>query len=416
MRQAIAFLLCLAAFSQDRHVVLISLDGYPSYALRDPQTPAPTLRRLIREGAWAPAGMLAVNPTVTWPNHTAMVTGVDAARHEVIYNGMPVRQNGKVRVEPFVPKVTLVKAPTVYDLAHAAGLKTAEIDWVAVEDAPTINWSFGEIPRADSPVVKEMITAGLVTAENIAAFRSAPITFRDEVWTQAAIHILKAHRPNLLLFHLLTTDSSQHSYGARSLGATSALALADRQVERLIDAVRESGLLEKTTFLIVSDHGFLTVKREIRPAVLVKSAEVTVISEGGTAMIYGSVDPGLFRGIEGITDIITPDRYKEFGYPALQAGGRMADLVLAAGEGYSFSASATAPVVTDVPAGRTPGSHGYLNTLPGMRSIFVAWGAGVRPQVTVDGVRAVDIAPTIARLLGLQMNGVLGIPIAGALK
>src|SRR6266852_5004700 len=86
MRLAFASLLCLAAFGQDRHVVVISLDGYPAYALRDPQTPATTLRRLIREGTWAPDGMLPVNPTVTWPNHTAMVTGVDASRHEVIYN------------------------------------------------------------------------------------------------------------------------------------------------------------------------------------------------------------------------------------------------------------------------------------------------------------------------------------------
>src|ERR671937_222526 len=99
---AILLLTAAILLAQPRHVVLISLDGYSAYSLRDPQTPAPTLRKLIREGAWAPDGMTNVNPTVTWPNHTSMVTGVDASRHGVLYNGLPVRKDGTVKVEPWV--------------------------------------------------------------------------------------------------------------------------------------------------------------------------------------------------------------------------------------------------------------------------------------------------------------------------
>src|SRR6186713_1691960 len=58
-----------------RHVVLISLDGLPSWALDDPFLPLPTLRALAARGAIA-AGMRPVNPTVTWPNHTTLITGV----------------------------------------------------------------------------------------------------------------------------------------------------------------------------------------------------------------------------------------------------------------------------------------------------------------------------------------------------
>src|ERR1700738_1342631 len=86
-------LFAAVAFGQparDRHVIVISLDGFPNYALNDPTVPLPVLRKLIREGASAD-GLKSVTPTVTWPNHTAIVTGVDAARHGVIYNGMPVR-------------------------------------------------------------------------------------------------------------------------------------------------------------------------------------------------------------------------------------------------------------------------------------------------------------------------------------
>jgi predicted AlkP superfamily pyrophosphatase or phosphodiesterase len=416
MRLPLVFLtaaLCCAAQSQ-RHVILITLDGYPAYALRDPQTPAPTLRKLIQEGAWAQDGMTPVNPTVTWPNHTAMVTGVDASRHQVLYNGLPVRENNRIRIDPWVDKSELVKAPTVYDVAHKAGLKTAEVDWVAIQNTPSIDWSFAEVPRPEAAVPREMVAAGLVTEAAVRDFSKAPITFRDEIWAQAAMYILRVHKPNLMMVHFLTTDTSQHRYGARSLGAISALALADRQVERLIDAVRSAGMLDTTTFVIAADHGFHTAKRLIRPAVLLKETGAIVMPEGGTAMIYGTVSPDKFKGVEGISEILTPAEFARYGYPA--QGGRMADLVLAAADGYAFTGGAEGPVVADAPPNTTPGNHGYLSTRPDMRPIFVAWGAGIRRGAKLEDVHTVDIAPTIARLLGLEMKDTLGHALTAALQ
>ena len=68
---------------KDRLVVLISVDGLPADALQDPTIHMPTMRRLAREGATA-EGMRCSFPTVTWPNHTTLVTGVTPARHGVI--------------------------------------------------------------------------------------------------------------------------------------------------------------------------------------------------------------------------------------------------------------------------------------------------------------------------------------------
>jgi predicted AlkP superfamily pyrophosphatase or phosphodiesterase len=67
-------------------VVLLTIDGFPARALKDPQLPMPTLRALIANGAHADA-MIPINPTVTWPNHTTLITGVDAAVHHVMANG-----------------------------------------------------------------------------------------------------------------------------------------------------------------------------------------------------------------------------------------------------------------------------------------------------------------------------------------
>ena len=87
-----ALLLCLTAptvcsAADNHHVVLITIDGFPARMFWDPKTPIPRLRQLAAAGA-AAEGMRISNPTLTWPNHTTLVTGVPAAKHTVLYNGI----------------------------------------------------------------------------------------------------------------------------------------------------------------------------------------------------------------------------------------------------------------------------------------------------------------------------------------
>jgi predicted AlkP superfamily pyrophosphatase or phosphodiesterase len=415
---------------KDRLVIVISLDGFPAYAFADAKIPLPTLRRLAREGASAKA-MMPINPTVTWPNHTAMITGVDAAKHSVLYNGLAMRaDNSPVRLEPWVDKAELVRVPTVYDLASEAGLTTAEVDWVAIQNPKTINWSFAERPKADGKVEQEMIAEGLVSKEEIASFAGAPITWRDDLWLKACAYILKKHRPNLMLFHLLNTDSVQHRYGAGSLATNTALAYADSRVQNLLDTLKENNLLQRATILIVSDHGFKSYKRTIRGNALLLQAgllkeeggkvvcDAYVVPEGGTAMVYitnpsrkAELTKSLaekFALVEGVDRVIAPQDFATLGYPNPQENPRMADLVLAAKEGYSFTGDTQGEVVANVPAGQISGTHGYLNSDEDMKAIFIAWGQGIKPGKTLDTIRNLDVAPTIAALLNLQMKGIEG--------
>lgn len=409
----------------DRHVIVISLDGFPAYALRDPTIPLPVLRKLIWNGAVA-EGMIPVNPTVTWPNHTSMVTGVGPDQHGVIYNGLPVRGgDGKpIRVEEWVDKAELVKTPTVYDAAHEAGLTTAEVDWVAIYRARSIDWSFAEIPSPGGAIEREMLASGEIADEEIRSWENEPITLRDDVWTRAAVHIIEKHKPNLLLFHLLTTDSVQHQDGARTLAANTALILADRQIQRILDAVDHAGISRTTTVLVVSDHGFTRYRHVIRVNALLQqkgllreenghtACDAWTVAEGGTAMVYVTKESQraattralneILPTVAGIERIIMPADYPRFGYPADAGKGRMADMVLVAAPGYAFDGSTTGSVVADVPEGATPGAHGYLSSEPDMAAILVAWGAGIRPGVHLGVVRNISVAPTLARMLQLQ--------------
>ncbi|HYP05575.1 MAG TPA: ectonucleotide pyrophosphatase/phosphodiesterase [Bryobacteraceae bacterium] len=413
---AVALAPTLHAQPRQRQVIVISIDGLPAYAFSDPNASLPTLRRLAKEGVIA-EGMQTVNPSVTWPNHTSMVTGVSPARHGVLFNGLPVRSGeGKpLRVEPWRPKDELVLAPTVYDLAHAAGLTTAEVDWVAIHQAKTITWSFAERPGVDDLVPKEMIAAGAVTEAEIRDFAKTQIVRRDEIWTDAAVHILKKHRPNLLLFHLLTTDSSQHRYGARSLGGYAAWALADARVKQVVEAASPGA-----TFFVVSDHGFKTYDKVIHPNALMAAKglgeDVWVIPEGGSAMVYitraakkaelASRIRTELAGLPGVSKVVEPREFAAMGFPA--PNERMADMVLLAQDRFAFDGTATGEAVTDVAAGSTPGAHGYVNTDPAMYAAFVASGAGIRRGVRLGSFRNLDVAPTIARLLGLEMKNIEG--------
>lgn len=426
--------------AKDRIVVVISIDGFPAYAFDDPRLPTPTLLRLAREGVKA-QGMKIVNPAVTWPNHTTLVTGVPPAKHSVLFNGLLDRHNLKVppKVEPWRDKDEMVKAPTVYDLAYKAGLTTAQVNWVAITNPKTITWEFPERPNIQGAIEKEMIADGLVKEKDLLEFINSSPAWRDEVWTTAAAHIIKKHKPNLLLSHLLNTDALHHRFGPNTWAGATALAYADSRVQQILDALKTANLLDRATILIVSDHGFKTAKRNIRPNIILRerglltvegnkvtSADAYVIPEGGTAMVYVTnpenrkrLVPQLkewFSKLEGVDRILGPEDFPALGMPDPEKNSQMADLVLAGKEGYSFGGDTGGNTVVDITASGYPGNHGYLNSDPDMNAIFIAWGYGVNGGASLPTFNNVDVAPTIGTLLGLKMNGIDGVPLSAILK
>jgi predicted AlkP superfamily pyrophosphatase or phosphodiesterase len=410
--------------AQQRMVIVISLDGFPAFALNDPKLPIPTLRQLIHNGV--SARMTGVNPTVTWPNHTSMVTGLRSDQHGLLANGTIVQTGGwpPVKVEPMLDKEQMVHVPTVYDAAYKAGLTTAQVDWVAINHAPTITWAFNEWATASGPLEQEMIGKGVIGASDLENFTKSNILFRDQIWTTAAAYLIREHKPNLLLVHFLSLDTVHHQYGPGSLAATSAIAFLDSCVGRLVEAVRASGMADNSTFIVVSDHGFKKYTKQVRPAVAIAAAglegKVYVLAEGGSAYVYfnasqaGELAPRVVRaleGVEGIDKVIGPDGFAALGLPQPGQEPQMYRLLLTAKDGYSFTGATGGPVTAEVP--QQAGSHGYLASDPDMDPIFIASGYGVRIGASLGKVANIDVAPTIAALLGVQLPTAKGklIPI-----
>jgi predicted AlkP superfamily pyrophosphatase or phosphodiesterase len=419
-------------------VVLITIDGFPARALKDPRLPMPTLRKLQADGAYAEA-MQPINPSVTWPNHTTLITGVTAAEHHVMANGLitfPV-DGSKLQVKPWVPKDELVHARTLYDALADQGMTTGQVDWVAIYGAQHVRWSFAERPDVDSPIAQDLIAQGLLTADQVATFgdNGSP-AWHDQVWTDAAIDILTHHTPNLLLFHLLQTDTLQHEYGALSPAAYAAMAYADSRIAHLIDAARAAGILDRITFIIASDHGFTSYTHAIHPnAALAQQGllhmqngkyqgSAWILPEGGEASLFirdasqrATLTPRLkayFETQPGIAAVYTAEQAQKLGLPALSATDQAPDLYLVAKPDYAFLDGIEPPLVTDVIPAK--GAHGYLNTNPDMQALFIASGAHIRKGVDLGQITNLRVAPTIAKILGVSLPAAQQPPLTEALQ
>lgn len=444
-----AFLACLIATlalqphraiaSTNHHVILVTIDGLAAYYLKDTKAPIPTIRKLIAEGAVA-EGMHVANPAITWPNHTTLVTGMRPAKHSVLFNGVLVRPGaGKaVRVDGARDKSDLVAVPTIYDHLHRAGYRTADINWPCTRGATTLDDSFPDVPdqiACMTPRLRdELIAAGWLEGTNDATFRLQSAPVRDRIWTEAAAHVLRQRRPNFMLIHMLVTDSTQHKYGPQSPAAYAAIALADAQLADILRAIDAAGLREKTTLFVTADHGFETALKIVNPNVAFRKAgllETTatpalqraraqIISEGGIAMVYFTNPETLaadrarvielMRAQEGIADILNPDKFAALGMPDPAKNPQMAELILVAKEGYAFNNEARGEdVVTTVTLELgNQGHHGFLSSNPKMNASFIAWGRGIKQGARLGMIQNVDVAPTMAALLGQKLPGADG--------
>jgi len=412
-------------------VIVISLDAFGAASLHEPELPAPTLRALMRRGAYA-VSMQPINPTVTWPNHTAMVTGVDASRHHVMVNGLVVNQRTGTppRIDMGAPKSRLVAVPTVYDAAHQAGLTTAQVDWVAIEGATSIDWQFAEHPDPDGAIEQDLVRQGAIAHDQLVHFGAPSQAWRDRIYTRAAIDIIREHHPDLLLLHLLALDSIEHETGFGNNSGRDTIAFLDDRVKDVIDAVRAAGELDRTTFIIVSDHGQQNVHQRMHPNVLLKQAGLQVgsatqptfcIPDGGFALVYQPHATAvsirklkaLFAGRPGIRSVLTPAEAAKDGWPTPAQSNQAPDLLLYAADGYDFVEGDTGAFVTPT---KEIGAHGYPNSDPLMQGIFIAAGFGIKPKGEIPAFPNVDIAPTVAKLLGVSMGAIQGKALTGILE
>ena len=427
----------------DRIVVLMSVDGLANFYMDDPAAEMPTIRKLAAEGAKA-AGMRASDPTVTWPNHTTLVTGVSPARHGVVGNNYYDRAKGeKVTLiwDPVLDKDEIVKVPTIYDLAKAAGLKTAAIHWPATRNARSLDWTSPDVGKAElvskyttPELLEECKAAGSISSMATRARLSAEreSIAEDEMWTQVFNMLLHKHRPNLALLHVLAVDHTEHSDGPRSEGAYEAIKAADGQVRQVWEQLQKDypgqGDADRCVgprILGEQEEGCCRSTRWRRrawsrgKARKITGGAVQLVIQGGSAFVYVADEANrddvikrvkkAFEGVEGVAKVVTPDEFAEYGIGDSRRDPHAPDMLLEAKLGYYFG---------DTAAGgkkENKGSHGHDSHLPELHATFVAWGKGIKPGTKLGEIDNKSVAPTIAKLLGIEMPNVEGKALTEAL-
>jgi predicted AlkP superfamily pyrophosphatase or phosphodiesterase len=410
-----------------RQVILISIDGMTAadYLHPDGGLKIPNLQALEAKGCRAD-GMTGIFPTVTYPSHTAMITGEPSSVHG-IYTNTPLDPFGYENGGWYY-YADKIKAPTLWQVLRRAGLKTAAVSWPVTVGAQ-IDYLLPEYRPVRTPedvsLMSALSTPGLF--REMMKLDSADDPMGDAWRTKATVRILDKHRPDLLALHLSGLDAAQHRYGPHTPEAHAALEKIDADIGEIRNAVTASGRAAQTAWVVVSDHGFLRDSLLVNPMVALRDAgliksnaagklvdwKVFINNEGGSAFLEAR-DPndtasiakaiGIMRKLaadpaNGIGKIYTPDDLKAM------HSNPTAFLALEAARGFAIGSELEGPIVTP---STTLGKHGYNPGIPELRPAMILSGAAVYPCQLREGVRIVDVGPTVAALLGVSMHGVTG--------
>ena len=429
-------LLALARPTPAPSVVLISVDALsPRYVLEADRygLRVPELRRLLAEGSHARA-VAGVLPTVTYPSHTTIVTGVSPARHGILYN------------RPFDPLgrndagwywyAEDIRVPTLWDAADHAGLVTSNVDWPVTVGAH-IRYNIVQYWRTQTPdapddakLSRVLSTPGLL-AEAEQALGPYPAGYFytvDADRRRAAFSrwILETKHPRLHLAYFSGLDEEQHASGPGSPRALAAL----EQIDALIGELRAAAYKAsagKAVIVLVSDHGHSRTTRELRLNEALREAGLIGLDDrgqpaswraaawgtGGCAgiMLKDPQDADARRRVAAILERLaaTPDSLVQEVLDADQtraAGGFSgAAFVVCAKPDARIGGGLERPVAGP---GAPEGDHGHLAANAEMESSFFLAGPGVPAGRDLGRIDMRDIAPTLAALLRVPLPSAEG--------
>lgn len=421
-----AALACSAgAFAQSsKHVILVSIDGFRPDFYLDKSWPTPNLQELMNSGSYA-NGVRCIFPSVTYPSHTTLITGAFPAKHGITYNTMPNDQ----RKYEWTTDSKKIKAETLWQAVRKGGMKSASVSWpVSVGAEVDYNlpetWSATNqadrktgISQSATPkgLLEEMEKYAIGDVDNGELNLSS--LAMDENNSRMAAFIFRKYKPQFLSIHIAGVDGAEHKEGRTGAGVSKAVASADHAVMNLMDAIVKAGLQDSTTIIITGDHGFLDINKTLSPNVW--------LTELGIDSKVGAVEPvakfqsaggSAFFQLRDTKDLKTlakvrkkldelPQEYKEM-FRIVErdemdkiGADPHAMFALAAARGVYIQDAATGPVTGP----KKGGAHGFFPDVPEIRTGFIIAGAGVKKGVVLESIGLEDVAPTVAKLLGITM-------------
>lgn len=422
------FTTTLFAQSRGVPVVLISIDGLkPDYitAADQHKLKVPNLRRILAEGAHAKA-VTGVLPTVTYPSHTTMVTGVSPSKHGILYNS-PFDPFGKNQ-SGWMWYAEDIKALTLWEATNKAGGVTSSVDWPVTVGAP-VKYNIAQFWRAttedDHKLLKALSTPGLLDeAEKTLGRYPAGYIYTIASDTKRAdfnAWIIEHKKPRFHTAYFSVLDEVQHANGPYTKDAYETIEAIDAMIGKLWQAATKAN--QNAVVCVVSDHGFARYDKTVSVNLALKEAGLIEVDNTGKlkdwrAMTYGPAvmlkdqnDEAARRQVREVLQRLVNDpasgvfRFFETAEARQEGGFPDAAFIVGVKPGYSMNGRLDGVLVQP---NKPAGTHGLLRELPEMDSSFFIVGAGIPKGKIFERIDMRDIAPTLAGLLGVSLPNAEG--------
>ena len=392
MRILLCWCAAVASLAAQQPLVVVSVDGLDNRYLANADQMGlkiPNLRRLMREGQVS-KGVIGVVPTVTWPSHTTMITGVDPVKHGILANWRPP---GEKYLD-----YSQIKVPTLIGAAHAAGLTIATINWPVTVNAP-VDWNVPEYfsQRRGAAQDRKSVESKSKPAdlfEKIAqAYPSFPQEWMDDRnRTQAAMYLLQHEKPRLLLIHLADLDSEEHDNAPYTRESKAIVERSDELIGQILSVLPAGSALA-----VVSDHGFERVNTTVDLVALAKQQGITSLVQNGGIVVAPDE-----RAAEFLRQTAKDSRYgigREVGkdelatFPSSLPPNPAAAFEPA--DGFMFIASQKGDIVSHP---EEIGNHGHWPMR--YRAVFILWGKSI-PHAALPEFSMKEIAGKLANVIGV---------------
>ena len=371
------------------YVVLVSLDGFRyDYAKK---YHAEHLLALAADGASAPEGMLPSYPSITFPNHYSIVTGLYPDHHGIVANDFydPARKQtySNSMAGKDLADGSWYDGTPLWVLAEQQGMRSASFFWVGSEtDVQGVRPSY--YLRYDSK------------------FPNGKRVEQVLAW----LHLPAEQRPHMITLYFSDTDGAGHRYGPDSPQVADAVHLLDDEIGKLMKGIKESKL--PVDLIVLADHGM--VKVEGAPLHLDQFGfKPSWFEHVEGTLLYPKSDADAqeaYEAMRGKSDKFSV--YRRAQVPAYlhdDGNAREGDPVIVPNGPYYITAG-------DGPARAPLGYHGFDATrMPEMKALFVAAGPDIRHGVVLPPFENVNVYPLIAKILGLDISQLKTGPVDGKL-
>jgi len=411
-----------------KHVIFLTIDGFRPDFYLDTEYQTPNLHALMKDGAYA-KGVNSVFPSVTYPSHTTIVTGVSPAKHGVFYNNMFMPDGAS---QPPYWQDSSIHAPTIWKAAKAQGMTVASLYWPVSANAP-VDYNIPDIGSLGDGVREEYsLPKGFYAEVKKEVFGGVDKIDhgKNQNIAKIAAYVIQTSKPQLMTIHVFSVDGASHATGRTGVRVQQAVADADEAVGIIIDALKKTGIWDSTVLMVGGDHGFYDVKKTISPNVWLKEAglmndvktgdwKAQFNSAGGSAYLYlkNPADKATANKVKALLEA-QPDSVKQYyriiSRKLMDKGGYNPEVAFAL-TGEKDAAFSNAGTGNAVKPGKG-GTHGHYPDTKNIRTGLVVHGPGVRKGAVIEEMNLRDMTPIMVKLLGIPFSEVDGKIPSGLLE